>query len=128
MKEFCAEPGGREGANDESDGIPVRAERRNVIPSGDGAESGEYGADGAADERVHHGAVGREAGGDVAADDAVDRAIDGGPDEDRAGIVLAPRGIEMNFVENDVGEERDSDNDDEADDDAEDAAAESALT
>ena len=125
--EFCAEPGGREGANDERDGIPMRAEGRNVIPSGDGADCGEDGADGAADERVHHGAVGREAGGDVAAEDAVNGAIDGGPDENGAGIVFAERWIEMNLVEDDVGEERDSDNDDEANDDAKDATAEGAL-
>ncbi len=125
--EFCAEPGGGEGADDEGDGIPVRAEGRNVIPSGDGADRCEDGADGAADESVHHGAIGGETRCDVAADDAVNGAIDSGPDEDGAGSVFPERRIEMNFVEKVVGEERDGNDDDEADDDAHYAAAEGAF-
>ena len=114
-EEFCAEPGGGEGSDDESDGIPVGAERGNVIPGGDGADGCEDGADGAADEGVHHWTIGGEAGGDVTAEDAINGAIDSGPDEDGSGVVFTERRVEMNFVENDVGEERDGYNDDEAD-------------
>jgi len=122
-----AEPGGGEGADDERDRVPVGAEGGNAVPGDGGSDRREDESDGAADEGVFHRTTRGEARGDVAADDAVNGAIDGGPDENGAGIVFTERRIEMYGMKDCVGGEGDNQHDDETDEDRKDAATDVAA-
>ena len=77
--ELCAEPGGGICANQEGEWIPVGAERGDVIPSKDCTEEIDGESDGSADESMFHGTSGSESSGDIAAEDAVEVSINGGP-------------------------------------------------
>lgn len=122
-----AEPSSWQRADDQRNGIPVRAKGRNVVPCRDRACRREKGPDSAANQRVHHGSIGREPRGDVAADDSISRPIDRRPQEHRARGVFTKRRIKMHFVENRVCDECDRDHNNEANEDAKGTAANGAF-
>ena len=107
--ECGAEPGAGEGSDDEREGIPVRAEGRDVIPGGDGSNGAGDESNDAADQSVKHRSIGGEAGDKVTPEDAEDDAIGGGQHEKAVGHGLAERRIDVGGVEEGVGEERRND-------------------
>src|SRR5579864_1384994 len=77
LSEFAAEPGGGKSENNERNGIPVWPEGWTRVPRGHSAENTYSETQDAEHDGVHHGPIGREPRGKVAAHDAVNGAIDG---------------------------------------------------
>jgi hypothetical protein len=101
-----------EGQDDQSDGIPVRAEI--LVPGDGGAENAERLPDEAAEQRVEHGFRRGEARGDVAADDTIDDAIERGEELGTVGGIFTERREGAQFMEEGVGDDGKKYNKDEA--------------
>jgi len=104
--EFRAEPGLRESEDNQRNRIPVGA--KVAVPGGGGTETAQDHANASAEERVAHGTVRSQPGGDVATDDAVDSAIGSRKDKRLVGSVFAERWENAELVKEHVGEEREN--------------------